>query len=381
MSIALVTNYLPPYRLPLYRLLHERYGVEVHCFGGEAHYVPESLRDLDRQLEEAPFPAFRLENQRDAARLGESCDAVIASIAGRVALPAAYRGARRAKTPFVLWASLWRHPLTLPHLASLTMMRRIYRRADAVVTYGEHVTRYVARHRKTRRRPGDDGVFAAPQAVEADLFGRAVAEEEIAAWRAATGLPPEGPVVLFVGRLTREKGVEVLLRAWRRLEETNATLCFIGDGPLADRVRRAGDGVVAAGRIERASLPVAYAAGAMVVVPSVPTRRFLEPWGLVCNEAMHQAKPVIASAAVGAVPGALVWHGGTGIVVRPGDHRELAEAIAALLADEPLRERLGEGARAAVGRFTYEAAADAFGEALEAAGVPQAGEAIDPRAS
>ena len=44
MPIALVTNYLPPYRVPLYRLLHERYGVEVHCFGGEAHYIPDSLR-------------------------------------------------------------------------------------------------------------------------------------------------------------------------------------------------------------------------------------------------------------------------------------------------------------------------------------------------
>jgi len=48
MPIALVTNYLPAYRVPLYQRLHERYGVEVHCFGGEPHYVSESLRDLDR---------------------------------------------------------------------------------------------------------------------------------------------------------------------------------------------------------------------------------------------------------------------------------------------------------------------------------------------
>ena len=41
MPIALVTNYLPPYRVPLYRRLHERYGVEVYCFGGEGHYVPD----------------------------------------------------------------------------------------------------------------------------------------------------------------------------------------------------------------------------------------------------------------------------------------------------------------------------------------------------
>ena len=179
MPIALVTNYLPPYRVPLYRLLHERYGVEIHCFGGEAHYIPDSLRDLDRQIEQAPFPAHRLRRQRDAGALAERNDAVIAAIAGRVALPAAYRGARRAKTPFVLWASLWRHPLTVPHTFSLGLMRKMYRRADAIVTYGSHVSRYVGRYRK-----GMHGVFVAPQAVEPEIFAREVKDADKDAWRA-----------------------------------------------------------------------------------------------------------------------------------------------------------------------------------------------------
>jgi glycosyltransferase involved in cell wall biosynthesis len=364
MPIALVTNYLPPYRLPLYRLLHERYGVEVHCFGGEAHYVPESLRDLDRQLEEAPFPAFRLARQRDARRLGAESEAVIAATAGRVAVPAAWRGARRAKTPFLLWASLWRHPLTLPHTLSFALMRRIYRRSDAIVTYGEHVSRYVKRYRRRK-----EGVFAAPQAVEPEIFARAVSAAEQAEWRAAAGIPPEGPVLLFAGRLVHEKGIDVLLRAWRRVHLPGATLCVAGAGPLADLVREAGEGVVAAGPIERARLPVAYAAARAVVVPSIATRRFLEPWGLVCNEAMYQGTPVIASSAVGAVPGGLVTHGASGLVVRAGDEQELASAIAQIVEDEPLHARLSRLAPAAVEPFNYEAAADGFGSALEFAGV------------
>jgi glycosyltransferase involved in cell wall biosynthesis len=362
MPIALVTNYLPPYRLPLYTLLHQRYGVEVHCFGGEAHYVPESLQDLDPQIEGAPFPAHRLDHQRDARALAADNEAVIAAIAGRVALPSAYRGARRAKTPFILWASLWRHPLTLPHTLSLHLMRRMYRRADAIVTYGEHVSRYVKRYRKR-----DEGVFVAPQAVEPEVFAREVTEEEKRRWRAELGLPPEAPVLLFVGRLVPDKGVDVLLRAWQRLGRDDAVLCVVGDGPLAERVRQAGGGVVPAGRMERERLPVAYASARAVVVPSIVTRRFLEPWGLVCNEAMHQGTPVIASAAVGAVPGALVAHGLSGLVVRPGDDRELAAAIAQIIDDDALRERLSGFAREMVGGYTYEAAADAFGEALAAA--------------
>ena len=363
MPIALVTNYLPPYRLPLYELLSERYGVEVYCFGGEARYVPESLRDLDSQIAAAPFPAHRLERQSEAARLGADHDAVIAPIAGRVALPSAFRGARHSHTPFVLWASLWRHPLTVAHFFSVSLMRRIYKRADAVVTYGHHVSRYVGRHRKS-----SETVFVAPQAVEADLFGRRVAEAEKADWRARAGLPAHAPVVLFVGRFDKEKGIEVLLKSWARLGEArgNAVLCLVGDGPLG--VRADGiDGVVLAGRVAREELPVVYASAEMVVVPSIATRRFLEPWGLVCNEAMYQSKPVIASSAVGAVPGMLVTHGGSGLVVRGGDDRELAEAIARLLEDEPLRERLGRQARAAVEPYTYEAAADGFGQALQVA--------------
>jgi glycosyltransferase involved in cell wall biosynthesis len=367
MPIALVTNYLPPYRLPLYRRLHERYGIEVHCFGGTPHYVPESLRDLDRQLAEAPFPAHRLARERDAGKLPGGNAAVIAAIAGRVALPSSYRAAQKSKTPFILWASLWRHPLTIPHTFSLRLMKRIYRRADAIVTYGDHVSRYVGRYRR-----GMHGVFTAPQAVEPELFGRDVSGEEIRAWRdeilAGADLDPDAPIVLFVGRLVRDKGVDVLLRAWRRLGRADVVLCLVGDGPLAQRAGKAGAEVVLAGRMERERLPIAYAAASTVVVPSIATRRFLEPWGLVCNEAMHQGTPVIASAAVGAVPGALVIHGATGLVVRAGDDRELADAIAQVLDDDPLRERLSRLAKAGVERFNYDAAADAFGKALAWAG-------------
>jgi glycosyltransferase involved in cell wall biosynthesis len=360
MSVALVTNYLPPYRLPLYTLLAERLGVEVFCFGGEAHYVPESLRDLDRQLAEAPFPAHRLRRQRDAAALATGHEAVIASTAGRIALPAAYRGARRARRPFVLWASLWRHPRTALHLASLPLMRRVYRRADAVVTYGAHVSRYVARYRGET-----GGVFAAPQAVEPELFARPVSDSERQSWRMQAGLPLEGPLALYAGRLVEDKGVHVLLEAWRRIGTEDATLCLVGDGPLASDSALAQPDVRLAGRLPRDRLPVAYAAADVVVVPSIATRRFLEPWGLVCNEAMSQGRTVIATDAVGAAAGGLVRDCETGLVVPAGDAGALASALELALTDAELRTRLGEAARLAVADYTYEHAAEAFATALE----------------
>ena len=239
-------------------------------------------------------------------------------------------------------------------------MRRVYKQADAVLTYGEHVSRYLHRYRSADRI-----TLVAPQAVEADLFGREVTAAEVAEWRRGTGLPPAGPLVLYVGRLVQEKGVEVLLRAWRRLDVPGATLVLAGDGPL----RRANEPDVRyVGHVPRVDLPVAYSAADTVVVPSLATRRFLEPWGLVCNEAMHAGTPVIASSAVGAAAGGLVVHGATGLITRAGDEQDLAEAVRMLLTDAALHDRVSGLGRTLVARYTYEAAADAFGEALRSIG-------------
>lgn len=362
MAIALVTNVLAPYRVPLYQLLAERYDVEVLCFGAGAGYVPAWFADLGAQLAAAPFPARRIAGPRAALALGARYDAAIAPIAGGAMLPATYLGMRRGRKPFVLWGSVWAHPRGAKAALAFPLVRHVYRHADAVVTYGPHVSAYVSRYRGRT-----DDVFVAPQSVEAGLFGRGVAPEEVAAWRAGAGLPADGPLVLYAGRLVPEKGIEELLAAWRSLNATGATLVAIGDGPLASAVT-ATPRTRHCGPLPRERLPVAYAAADMLVLPSIPTPRFREPWGLVCNEALLQGTPVIATTAVGAVAGGLIRDGETGLVVPAGDPRALAAAIDRLLADPALGARLGEHGRAALAAHTHEAMADAFGAALTRAG-------------
>ncbi len=67
-----------------------------------------------------------------------------------------------------------------------------------------------------------------------------------------------------------------------------------------------------------------YAACDVLVLPSIPTRTFREPWGLVVNEAMNRGLAVIASDAVGAAAGGLVRDGRNGLVVPAGDPAALA---------------------------------------------------------
>jgi glycosyltransferase involved in cell wall biosynthesis len=232
---------------------------------------------------------------------------------------------------------MWSHPRTPAHALSLLPTRLLYSRADAVVTYGPHVTRYVQRF----RRRGN--VFEAPQAVSAAHFGRAVAESERARWRS----PEVDFMVVFVGRFVEEKGVNVLLEAWRAANLDHAKLAFAGEG----RLRPEGS----VGRVREEDLPALYAAADALVLPSIRTATFTEPWGLVVNEAMHQGTPVITTDAVGAAAGGLVRDGRNGLVVPERDARALAAALRRLAGDRALRERLGSAAKQDVAAYSEEA--------------------------
>ena len=137
--------------------------------------------------------------------------------------------------------------------------------------------------------------------------------------------------MLYVGRLEREKGLDVLLRAWQEAEmNAGARLAIAGAGPLAGAVARAPGAVRGLGHVGRGELPALYAAADLLVLPSVRTATFVEPWGLVLNEAMLQGTPVVSSDAVGAAAGGLVRNGTTGFVVAAGDSRALATRLKAL---------------------------------------------------
>jgi len=360
-AIALLTTYLAGYRMPLYQRLADRHGVEVLCYGGGDRYVPAWFSDLDGQLAAAEFPARRLQGAREALEIGRHYDAVIAPFAGGAILPVAYLGAKLTGTPFILWASVWAQPRSAAHAVALPVTRHIYRHADAIVAYGEHVRRFVA-----TIRGRDDDVFVAPQAVEPN-FARQVSADEITAFRDRHGLPP-GPLVLYVGRLVAEKGIDVLREAWPQVR-ASATLVLIGDGPLAAGILQA-PRTRLVGPLPRGELPVAYAAAELALLPSIPTPRFREPWGLVCNEAMHQARPVIATTTVGAVAGGLVRDEQTGLVILPGDSRALAGAIDRLLEDPELRARLGAAGQRAASAYTYDAMLAGFDRALARAMSP-----------
>jgi glycosyltransferase involved in cell wall biosynthesis len=133
------------------------------------------------------------------------------------------------------------------------------------------------------------------------------------------------------------------------------------------------DGIVAVGARSPKEVRNFYARADVVLIPSLASRRFREPWGLVANEAMNQHTPIIATDAVGAAAGGLVRHERNGLVVPAGDEAALAAAIRRLHDDRDLRLRLGEAGARDVAAYTYEAWAGGFSAALAQTASPERG--------
>jgi glycosyltransferase involved in cell wall biosynthesis len=367
--VLFVTGHAPADRVPAFGALDEREDVLFGLFGGRAAHGPADGAGVD-----LVFP-HRHVTQLEVYALAASgrFRAVIAGTGGRVALPAAWAGARRAGVPLLLWSSLWAHPRSAAHAASWVLLRRLYLRADAVVTYGPHVSAYV-------RARGATNVHIAPQAVDNAFWAQADTPRP-------EGWPTEGVVkVLFVGRPVWEKGLQVLLPAWRAsgLAAPAAALVLVGVGStppwipaggavVIKRGRRShrvvlGSSVHARGPVDPSELRNFYGSADVLVMPSVPTSTFREPWGLVVNEAMNQRVPVIASDAVGAVAGGLVRHERNGLVVPAGDPDALAAAIRRLVDDPELRARLGAAGPEDVRAYTPQAWAEGMSGALASVG-------------
>lgn len=137
--------------------------------------------------------------------------------------------------------------------------------------------------------------------------------------RRALGLP-HGPIAVCVGRLSRQKGQDVLVGAWNqvRATATDATLILVGDGPdRADLVRQAGPGVMFAGEIAD---PRPYLAAADVAV--LPSR--WEGLSLSMLEAMASGRSLVVTAVSGSE---VVAEAGAGAVVPVDDGTALAQAL------------------------------------------------------
>jgi glycosyltransferase involved in cell wall biosynthesis len=254
------------------------------------------------------LPAFLASYARAARRASRDADLVHAHW-----LPSALPAVKTRK-PFVL--QLWGTDVELGRRTRWAA-RRLVQRARLVLCPSQALV--------------DDAWALGARDVRVVPSGVEIPEE--------VGAPDEPPHVLFVGRLSEEKGVDELLEATSGLPRV-----IVGDGPLRARVPEA------VGFVAPHALGPYYERAAVVVCPS---RR--EGYGVVAREAMAHGRPVVATA-VGGLADA-VEDGVTGILVPPRDPAAVRAAVERLLQDEELRGRLGAAARTSASeRFSWDVA-------------------------
>ena len=217
-------------------------------------------------------------------------------------------------------------------------------RVAANIAVSEHVSARLGLPRTTT-------IYNAPGGRSKSRFVEFARPEPIANY----GLESDPPLFAFIGRLTSEKGVSVLLHAAAALaaEDIEFRLRIIGDGPERARLAilawslRLRERVEFMGTLEGAALEAGVASAIGIVLPSLAE----ETAGLVAMEQMMQGRVIIASDIGGL--GEIV--GRTGLKFPPGDVVALTECMRRVLTDPELRSTLGRAARSrALRNFTQQ---------------------------
>jgi glycosyltransferase involved in cell wall biosynthesis len=218
------------------------------------------------------------------------------------------------------------------------LMKYLLRRFDKLIT----ISFYVERRLTEFTGISNHTIETVYNGIDTDRFEPSVKGDRL---RHQLGVDDDF-VILFVGRLAWNKGLQYLVEGMReiRKEVGNSKLLICGRGrletPLKEQVKAAGmeKDVEFLGMIPDEALPTYYASADVVVAPSI-----FEPFGLVPLEAMSMRKPVIACN-VGGVPEA-VKDGQTGLLVPPRDPSAIARAVVSLKNNPDLAEKLGTNGR------------------------------------
>jgi len=244
------------------------------------------------------------------------------------------------KIPVIFWTEGTKEPQSI--LGAMTRSLRILflKKSSAVVVPGRLSRNYVISLGADTRN-----VFVAPNAIENELFVNAsykyrLHNEEL---KARLGYKSK-VVILYVGRLHKEKGVTFLLEAFGKLksEIDDIALVIVGYGELYNTLhklcqeKKINDVVFAGAILDYKQLIEYYSMADIFVLPTLG-----DVWGFVINEAMACGLPVVATRASQAAQ-EMIRSRENGYIVKEADAGELFDALKKLVCDAKLREKMGK---------------------------------------
>lgn len=371
--VVRLTNLLPPYRLPAWRILDGEPEVHFEIWlmaraerdrrwsAPDADLRVRVFADLGIDLSHREYlvvhfnPGVLIELVRDPP------DLVILGGYDSLTCVSAALLLRRRGVPFLFAVESIDLANTWIGRRAPWLLRRIVAASAGALVPGRAARDHVLALGVPR-----DRIFVAPNSVDVERF-RPVAADQRDEIRSALDLP-EGVLCLYAGQLSVRKGLDVLLEAFRRSITTrpHVHLLLVGDGPLRRSLsRRIEVDPILRGRVHLVGycpddlLPSYYAAADIFVLPT----RY-DIWGMVLNEAMSSGLPVISSDRAGGALD-LVDDGITGFRFEAENPEALATTLNRLLDDGTLRARVGRRAREKIlGGYTPHHQAGAVMEAV-----------------
>jgi len=346
----MIHNRYMPYRRTIFNMLQNKLGVEPTFISGNDQHtaIRGSLVNLCRLCS----LALRVWSEEYSAVIGGSWDSLWELAVAIVVLILC----KAKHIPFVIWTESWNYSerAQLARKLADPLIGGMIRHSDAFIVPGTRTMRYLASRGASRR-----AIFRAPNACDPP--------EESAPKGCENEFPP---VVLFLGRLIEVKGIEHLIEAMAILKDRGcrAILVIAGEGPLASQLRYAAKSrgltdVIFVGCVRYEDRYDWIRRANVVVLPSVFVGNRCEAWGLVLNEAMLMAKPIVATWAVGAAYD-LIEQGHNGFTVPPGDAACLAQAIERTLGHKAMI-RMGKRSQVLAERFSLEKMLMGFKTALQ----------------
>ncbi len=267
------------------------------------------------------------------------------------------------RRPFILWREDWDWNVHSTKRKLVKILAGfLSRNADANLVPG-------SKHKEffTKQGVSPDKIFIMPNVSnltfkEDDYYNQNKIRQEL-------GLQDE-KVILFVGRLIKLKGVEYLLKAFRKLQNRieNVVLVIAGEGECRSELEclsrklQVDDKVYFRGNVDNKLLGAYYLLCNVFVLPSITTHH-ADACPLVVNEAMYYGKPVITSDAVGTT--FMIHDDVNGYVVPERNSEALCKALYEILSDDELEKRMGEASTKIINEgFTYQNMIDGFNQAL-----------------
>lgn len=221
------------------------------------------------------------------------------------------------------------------------LLRRLYNRCVEIYAPSESMAAVLTDQRMSRH------VHIWSRGIDGDLFRP---ENRDLTWRRSIGIADDDVVILFVGRLVLEKGLDTFAATLSELDRRNVAYkaVFVGDGPARGWIEEHAPQGIFLGFQAGADLARAYASADIMFNPSST-----ETFGNVTLEAMASGLPVVAARATGSL--SLVAHGVNGRLTTPDDIDESADALFHYASDRDARSAAGRAGRELSRRFDWDA--------------------------